>query len=122
MKKSEKAERVKRANEFISVIASCGRKFFSHNGRVSRIEIDQNGRMWFVDAYRESKIYIAYNGRWSGFSEGGTLRSLVIQLRKYILGEDFAFNLSHPSWWCGGDPWGYGDDMETIRTAAKSLI
>jgi len=117
-----KEERVTLANQFIETIASHGRKFFAHNGRVSQFVLDENGRTWFVDAYNMNRIYVAYNGRWRGFTEGGTLRSLVQVLYKYIKGDIFSFNLEWPAWYSGGDPWGYKDDMDKVREASKKLV
>ncbi len=121
---SEKDKRLEQANELLKVIANCGRKFFFHNGRVSHFEIDGRGRVWFIDAYREARIYTHYiQGRWHGFSEGGTLRDLVIRLRDYILsgkqvGKVFG---PFPDWYSDGDPWGYGSDMQFVYQSAVRL-
>lgn len=118
-----KAERAEQANRFLAAIAGCGRKFFAHNGRVSRFEVDGRGRIWFVDAYREAKIYTACKwSRWRGFSEGGTLRALVLQLCDFIRsGTPATIHLGPwPDWICGGDLWGYGSDMEQVRQAAQA--
>lgn len=117
-----KKERAEQASRFLTAIASCGRKFFAHNGRVSRFEVDDRGRIWFVDSYRERRIYTHYEGHWRGFSEGGTLRSLVCMLRDYIrTGEQQRIHLGPwPDWICNGDLWGYGADMAIVRTAAEA--
>lgn len=117
-----KKDRADQASRFIAAIAGCGRKFFAHNSRVSRFEVDQRGRVWFVDAYRESRIYTHYNGRWRGFSEGGTLRDLVIHLRDFIrTGAAPKLCLGPwPEWLCDGDLWGYGDGMDKVRQAAQA--
>lgn len=118
-----KKERAEQASRFLTAIASCGRKFFAHNGRVSRFEVDDRGRIWFVDAYREAKIYTACKwGSWRGFSEGGTLRSLVLQLCDFIRsGTPATIHLGPwPDWICNGDLWGYGGDMEKVRQAAQA--
>ena len=119
---SSKVERAEQANQFLEAVASCGRKFFAYNGRVSRFEVDGRGRVWFVDAYRERRIYAHYQGDWRGFSEGGTLRSLVCTLRDFIrTGEQKPLHLGPwPDWICDGDLWGYGPDMETVRASAKA--
>jgi len=122
---NDKAARLKKANNLILTIANCGRKFFQHNERISRFELDARGRIWFIDAYRESRIYTHYtHGRWQGFSEGGTLRDLVIALRKYIA-SGTQLNPSYlgpyPEWYSNGDPWGYGEDMPKISQAAVDL-
>ncbi|GIK44737.1 MAG: hypothetical protein K8L99_32770 [Anaerolineae bacterium] len=118
-----KTERAQQANKFLASVAGCGRKFFAYKERVSRFEVDARGRIWFVDAYREAKIYTAYEwGRWRGFSEGGTLRALVLKLRDFIrTGEPREMGLGPwPAWVCNGDPWGYGGDMEKVRQAAEA--
>jgi hypothetical protein len=118
-----KDERASLANSFIDAIASCGRKFFFHNGRISRFEVDARGRVWFIDAYNERRIYTHYKYRWRGFSEGGTLRSLVEKLRDFIrTGEQPQLHLGPwPKWICDGDLWGYGEDMAKVRDAATPL-
>jgi len=118
-----KKERAEQANRFLAAIAGCGRQFFAHNGRVSRFAVDDRGRIWFVDAYREAKIYTACKwSRWRGFSEGGTLRALVLQLCDFIrTGTPASIHLGPwPDWICNGDLWGYGGDMETVRQAAQA--
>lgn len=118
-----KTERAEQANQLLAAIAGCGRKFFAHNGRISRFEVDERGCIWFVDAYREAKIYTACKwSRWRGFSEGGTLRALVLQLCDFIRsGTPATIHLGPwPDWVCGGDLWGYGGDMETVRQAAQA--
>jgi hypothetical protein len=118
-----KADRAALANAFIEAIASCGRKFFFHNGRASRFEVDARGRVWFIDAYSEHRIYTHYGYRWRGFSEGGTLRSLVEKLRDFIRTGDLReLHLGPwPKWICDGDLWGYGEDMAKVREAAEPL-
>jgi hypothetical protein len=118
-------ERVATANALIATIASCGRRFYLHNGRVGRIEIDGRGRLWFLDAYTGRRVYTAYRGYWRQFTEGGTLRGLVECLCAFVkTGEPLPPLIFGP--WpqrvCHGDLWGYGaENMETIRTAARGL-
>jgi hypothetical protein len=121
---SEKQDRLNKANELIALIAGCGRKFFAHNGRISHFEIDQRGRIWFIDAYREARIYTHFiSGRWHGFSEGGTLRDLVIRLRDFIsIGKKITGVFGpFPDWYSEGDPWGYGQDMQKVAEKALEL-
>jgi hypothetical protein len=42
-----KALRLEKANALLRVIAGCGRRFFEHQGRVGRLELDGRGRLWF---------------------------------------------------------------------------
>jgi hypothetical protein len=119
-----KADRLKQANDLIQIIASCGRHFFSHDGRISKFELDARGRIWFVDAWREARIYTHYTqGVWHGFSEGGTLRDVVIRLRDFIrMGKQCGAAFGPwPGWYSQGDPWGYGSDMQVIAAAAYRL-
>ena len=119
----ERRERAKKANQFIEVIASCGRRFFNY-GVASHFIVDDRGRIWFWDGYSEKKIYTHHEGHWRGFTGGGTLRTLIQHLKTYIQsGELPKLNLGPwPDWVCNGDLWGYGDDMETVRNGAKALI
>lgn len=120
-----KAERAAKANEFLEAVAACGRRFFHHEGRVSRFEVDPRGRVWFIDKYTQKRIYTHFeHGRWSRFSEGGTLKTLVLQLRDFIrTGTPPSTSLLGP-WppsYCNGDLWGYGEDMKLVREAAARL-
>src|SRR5574337_776610 len=107
-----KFDRVRRANALLEVIANCGRHLFAHRGTVSRLAVDERGRIWFVDAWSERSIYTGYRYQWRGFTEGGTLRALVKGLCDFIrTGEAQKINLGPwPDWYCGGDLWGYGED------------
>ncbi|MEW6212535.1 MAG: hypothetical protein AB1631_29690 [Acidobacteriota bacterium] len=121
-----KAERLANANKLIEVIATCGRRFFHHDERVAKLEMDSRGRIWFIDSYSQKRIYTHYeNGRWRGFTHGGSLRSLVITLRRYIVeGRTIAHHYTFGPWpksLAGGNLWGYGDDMQKVRDAAREL-
>lgn len=119
-----KQERLIDANKLIEVIASCGRRFFRHGDRVGELELSVSGRIFYVDAYAGKRIYTHYRYRWRGFSEGGTLRFLIIALRDYVT-KGAPVNPSTfgpwPSWNCGGDLWGYGADTCQVREAAREL-
>lgn len=120
---NEKQLRTEAANKFLRQIASCGRRFFLHKGLVSHFELDDRGRVWFVDAYTSSRIYTQRTDTaWKGFSEGGTLRDLVIELSRHIqTGAPVRGLGPWPQWYCAGDLWGYGEDMEIIRSLARLL-
>lgn len=85
-----KLQRLGHANDLIKVISSHGRRFFfnaTHN-RVAFLNLDHGGRVWFNDDYRGSRIFTHpthMGNRWQGFSHGGTLRSLVEDMRDYIV-------------------------------------
>lgn len=119
-----KPERAAIANEMLVAIASCGRRFFAHKDRVSRFELDHRGRIWLIDKYTEKRIYTHYEGQWRGFSDGGTLHALIERLRDFIAsGKPLPATIfgPWPEWVCGGDLWGYGADMQTVRDEAKRL-
>lgn len=126
-------ERLLVANKAIEIIASHGRKFFSlqadkpraAENRISKF-LFVNGRLWFEDKYTGRRIYVAWRrGRWRGFSEGGTLRALIESMADWIIGKRPEFPLSKlgpfPEWVCGGDLWGYGEDMDIVRQEISRL-
>lgn len=119
-----KRERVVRANNFLTAIASCGRRFFRYEAGVSYFELDARGRVWFIDTYRGARIYTHHTrDSWRGFTQGGTLRNLVIALRDFIrTGDGSRVSIGPwPDWVCDGDLWGYGfENMERVREAARA--
>jgi hypothetical protein len=122
--KTDKAERLTKANQMLVIISAHGRHFFKHENKVSSF-IFKKGQLFFVDCYTQKSIYVAYKGRWNSFSEGGTLRSLVEALANYIKHDDKP-PLDHlgpwPKWICGGDLWGYGEDMAQVQRECNELF
>lgn len=122
-KADDRQRRVNVSNQFLAAIAGCGRRFFLYDDRVSRFELDERGRVWFIDGYLGARIY-THHWRWRGFSHGGTLLSLCKALREYIMGRR-SIPLDHigpwPSWYSDGDPWGYGDDMSLVRELCGAI-
>ncbi|WKL14220.1 hypothetical protein QYQ99_17590 [Comamonas testosteroni] len=119
-----KAERLGHANALIKVISSHGRRFFynAEAGTTGSLELDARGRVWWIDDYRGARIYTAYQGRWRGFSHGGTMRDLICALREYIQRGE----LLHPEYIAPamsyGDMWGYGAEAaKAIRAEAHKL-
>jgi hypothetical protein len=123
-----KQERVDQANELIKIIGSHGRKFFfnKEENRFAKFEL-RNGRVYFIDDYRSAAIYIDIRGQWRGFSHGGTLRALVLDMREYIVNKTPV-----PRWKIviqqlgksdlTGNIWGYDvESAQTVRDAAYAL-
>jgi hypothetical protein len=50
-------QRLARANELLKAIATFGRHFFAHNGKVSQLRFGSGGHIFFVDAYSGASIY-----------------------------------------------------------------
>lgn len=126
-------QRLEAANEFIKVIASCGRNFFSENSDMrnkkdkpftSFMEVDARGKVWFTDYYTRKRIYTHYRYDWNGFTSGGTLRDIVICLRNFIKkGSQMRAAYFEPREIFGDmeHPWGYGGDLRTVKEAAVRL-
>lgn len=117
-----RTERLRAVNELIIFISSAGRRFFQHNGRVSQVEMDHRYRLWLNDCWGH-RIYLHYCYQTWRFSSGGTMWSLIQAFRCYIQnGVQLRYGLGPwPDWICGGDLWGYGDDMEKVRERATEL-
>lgn len=120
----KKLERASQVNEMIRIIADCGRRFFysASKDRYASIEVDHRGRVWWIDDYAGKRIYTHYRYWNKGFSHGGTLRDLVNSFRDYITkGTPVPSNVfgPWPDYICNGNLWGYGEDMQKIRDAAK---
>lgn len=133
----DKAERLAKANEFIKIIATNGRKFFNHGGSISRLLVDSQGRISFWDSYSKCYVYTYGSGRWKGFTNGWTLRNLIVSLREYIQGriktgdELFMILPIHPPSGLGGmedllavlNHWDYPEaDMTIVIEAARQLF
>ncbi len=125
MKTDKRLERIEHANQLIKAISSYGRRFF-YNGvheRIAFFRLDDRGAIRFVDDYTARPIYVAYPGRWHGFSHGGTLKSIVQAIAQYIrTGEPMSAKYfgPFPDDYCHGDPWGYKkEEMEKLRIDIK---
>lgn len=120
----ERRYRAEKINVLIAAIASCGRRFFHHQGNIARMEVDERGRVWWVDHYSGKQVYTHRQWLGRGFTSGGTLNRLVCAFRDYIM-TGAPVKRGHfgpwPEWICDGDPWGYGEDMEKVRVAAKEV-
>lgn len=128
MHSNSKDERLKHANHLISIIASCGRRFFfdGNTERVAFMHRSPDGKIYFFDARTGTLIYThrtSFSNKWRGFSHGGTLRGLVEMMRDYI-----SKGTQIDEWYLGmprGDgtnAWGYPqEDIDRVRSAAKHI-
>lgn len=129
-----KPARLELANRIITIISEHGRRFYSTHAEnrnldqpkvVSRFELAGNGKLWLVDKYTKRRVYVAYEGRWRGFSEGGTLRSIVAHLRDWIV---FSDPIPPALWGVCKDGairethWGYDEEMEPCRNRILAEI
>lgn len=109
-----KQERAEHANQLIAAIARHGRKFFycESKNRTASMEVDSRGKVWFIGDYTGNRIYTHHEGRWRGFSHGGTLKLLVQLMRDYIrTGEQIRLHSIAPNRGQmdgNRDMWGYG--------------
>lgn len=123
-KVEQRLDRLNKANELIETIANGGRKFFRHQDRVARFELDDRQRLWLIDHWTQRRYYLHLWYWRRRFTHGGTLTSLAEELRDYVLkGKQLYPNTLGP--WpqscCEGDLWGYGEYMEVVRSKAREL-
>lgn len=125
--------RLETANAIVRVIAAHGRHFLSENSDrrelvenpfVSHFVVDKNHEVWFVDRYTRKHILVRHQD-WDGmgWSDGGTLRSIVQHLAAHI-SEGAAINPGYfgisPDWM--PNHWGYGDDMRKVSDEINELL
>lgn len=123
-----KQQRAEHANQLIQIIAAHGRQFFrcSKTGNVARMEVDSRGRVWFHDYYTQKRIFThetPFGNKWRGFTSGGTLRSLVEDIRDYIVsGKLLSRGLIGPQRFDSSNIWGYEPTaMEACRSECFAL-
>jgi len=127
MDQSNKIQRVEKANKLIKIISLYGRRFFwnKNDNAISFFKI-KKGRVYFVDHYSKKEIYLHYRYWSKGFSNGGTLRSLIDALKDWIIGKRANPPLRLLGPWpkslCNGDLWGYGSEMKKVRAKGDLLF
>ena len=120
--------RLQKVNELVVLIANVGRRFLRHNDKIGRMATDCHGRLRWIDPYNDKNHYLHAPPCYllkKDFSEGGTMRQLVIDLRDFVLDgkqmNRYSFG-PYPLWMSGGDPWGYSmEDMSKVRDKAIAL-
>jgi len=115
-----KAQRIEDVNKAVVQIASYGRRFFytPKTNKVACMKADGAGHLKWVDNYTEKTMPIIVGGRWDGFSNGGTLKSLVEAFAHYVrTGE--AIGIGYLS-----DMWAYPEpEMKKLRAVlSKSPV
>ncbi|WP_223507775.1 hypothetical protein [Pseudomonas sp. BF-B-25] len=123
-----KRKRVEHVNQAIRIIGAHGRRFFFNQvaDRYASMEVDQRGKVWFIDDYSARRIFTHktnWGGRWRRFSHGGTLRSLVEGFREYIrTGEPLHRGYLGPERFNDSNIWGYDEEgMRAVREQAGAL-
>lgn len=123
-----KRQRAEQVNQVIRIIGAHGRRFFFNqvSDRYASMEVDQRGKVWFIDDYSARRIFTqktTWGGRWRGFSHGGTLRSLVEGFRDYIrTGEPLHPGYLRPERFDDSNIWGYDEEgMRAVREQAGVL-
>ena len=123
-----KQRRTEQVNQVIRIIGTHGRRFFFNQvaDRYASMEVDQRGKVWFIDDYSSRRIFThktTWGGRWRGFSHGGTLRSLVEGFRDYIrTGEPMPPGYLGPERFDDSNIWGYDiEGMSAVRQQAGAL-
>lgn len=121
--KEEERVRLNKANLLLKCIALTGRNFFKYDDEISFLTVDRMGHIWLYDSYSKKMIYTRYNGKWRGFSHGGTMKNLVVALTEYVkTGKKLSRSYFwFPDWVCDGDLWGYGRSMKEVQEAVIGL-
>lgn len=134
-------DRIETANQILRICASYGRRFFSEDGeyrerrenpRISEFYVHPlTGRLYYRDKWRGAAIYVHHDPQsrrgWGWrYSEGGTLLDLCRELRDWITGRRDTVRMGHFGPWpqscCGGDLWGYGEDMVKVRAEVLAAL
>ena len=90
--------RLNAANDMISDIARCGRRFFAHEDRIGGFEIVKNTVLW-RDEYSKKLVPVLASKDNAGFTHGSTLRNFVASLREWIkTGEPRITMISVKNW------------------------
>ncbi|MBL4751981.1 MAG: hypothetical protein JKY52_00055 [Flavobacteriales bacterium] len=121
-----KADRIKQVNTFIRVMADNGRRFFYSKkfDRYGHFFLGFDGHLRWRDEYTNKAIYLTGMNNWhKGFTNGGTLQSIVKMFTDYIRkGKPVNLNYfrNFKDW--RGDVWGYGEAMTPVTEAAQAAF
>lgn len=120
----DKKERLEKINELLVIVASNGRNFLrsKKDGEISRFVIKGNGHVYYRDYYTKKEIRSTRAmHKYDGFSGGGTLQALVMDLGEWIrTGEYTNGKNGYGGLFC--PHWGYDDaSMKKIRDFAAEI-
>ncbi len=121
--KATKIERIQRVNAAVIEIGNRGRRFFYYNkeDRYAQMMMTPSGHLKWRDEYSDDLVHIVKSGPWHGFSNGGTLRSLVEAFAHYVRTGEPVGSWRFGPWgeyMCDGDLWDYGkENMLDLRRA-----
>jgi hypothetical protein len=124
---AQSSDRLIAANEFIQVIASCGRQFFLHkaSGVTARLDLDPEGKVWIIDEYTLKRVNTHSEKTWHGFNHGGGLRDFIQDVRDFIVrGETMRerYFSPTPAGELRNNHWGYEDEaLLNVREAGLRL-
>lgn len=122
---ADRPARLDQANAVLGIIADNG-PIFRSGGQRSYFSMLHDRLVFFHDSFGGTiEIYRINTNTWSNFSEAGLMKTLVRDLREYIL-MGTKIPARHfgpwPQWFSHGDPWGYGPAaMARVRAAVAEL-
>lgn len=122
--KEEKLARLEHVNALIETISKYGRRFFYNekNNCVASMMVSKTGHIWFQDDYTRKMVYVAYTGRWRGFSHGGTLKALIERLAEYVrYGKKIEVDWIGPERFDDSNIWGYSQEQMALCRAEALL-
>ncbi len=115
-------QRLLTANEVIKIIAKYGRHFLSDNSDqcevvsdpyIANFSVDARGELWYTQAWHRSRMLVRLQ-EWPRFSDGGTLRGVIENLRDHIMaGKPVRIHFA--------EYWGYGEDMIKVAEEVNVL-
>ncbi len=116
----ERRERLHKANEFIGIIGSHGRRFFYNEktNHLATIHV-KNGGLYLTDEKSGEHVYLHTSWLGRGFSHGGTLNQLIVAIKDFIV-HDFKIHIDNFAPEC--NRWGYGEEaLSAVASAALHL-
>jgi hypothetical protein len=118
-------ERVRHANALIRLIAAHGMRIFLYpiNDTYASIELDDRGVVWYIDDNSRDRIN-TLNPDWPGFTQTKMIRTLVEQMRDYILNgrQIDPFHLGCERAFGAGNKWGYDQaSIDFVRSVGGRM-